>query len=194
MKHPSEATLALHAGNDLGAFDTWRVRRHLRECEACQDEVAAYQAMREIARDLRETPEIAWNRLAAEMRANIRLGLAAGACVDDPAPAPEAAPVHYWPLFNGARALVACASLVTILATAWVVGRPAPGPSPALAEGIVVQRMAGGIQVGEGAQALRLMHGKARDVMYTVNAQGSMRARYVDPDTGYATINTVYAE
>jgi hypothetical protein len=27
-----------------------------------------------------------------------------------------------------------------------------------------------------------------------VGAQGSMRARYVDPETGYVTINNVYAD
>jgi hypothetical protein len=31
-------------------------------------------------------------------------------------------------------------------------------------------------------------------VTYSVGAQGSMRARYVDPETGYVTINNVYAE
>jgi hypothetical protein len=31
-------------------------------------------------------------------------------------------------------------------------------------------------------------------VLYAPDAQGSMRARYVDPATGYVTINNVYAE
>jgi hypothetical protein len=37
--------------------------------------------MRAILPELAATPEISWNRLAAEMKANIRLGLAAGECV-----------------------------------------------------------------------------------------------------------------
>ena len=45
-----------------------------------------------------------------------------------------------------------------------------------------------------GGEALRLMSPGARNVTYTVNAQGSMSARYVDPDTGYVTISNVYAE
>ena len=37
--------------------------------------------------------------------------------------------------------------------------------------------------------------GEAQDaVTYSVGAQGSMRARYVDPETGYVTINRVYVE
>jgi hypothetical protein len=35
---------------------------------------------------------------------------------------------------------------------------------------------------------------KDADVTYTPNAQGSMRARYVDPETGYVTVTNVYAD
>jgi len=38
------------------------------------------------------------------------------------------------------------------------------------------------------------MHPSKQPVTYSVGAQGSMRARYVDPETGYVTINNVYAE
>jgi hypothetical protein len=190
MKHPSEATLALHAGDDLGVLARWRTQRHLARCERCRGEAAAFRALREIAPDLRETPEIAWNRLAAEMKANIRLGLEAGRCVrSGDTPTPAAAP-----LFFGARALIAVASVLTLMVTGLVLEHPAPNPASARLEGVVVQRMAGGIQVREGGQALRLLHGNARDVTYTVGAQGSLRARYVDPDTGYVTINNVYVE
>jgi len=75
MKHPNQATLALHAGGDLGFFARWRTERHLAQCDRCRDEVDAFVATREIIPDLAEIPELPWNRLAAEMRANIRLGL-----------------------------------------------------------------------------------------------------------------------
>ena len=51
-----------------------------------------------------------------------------------------------------------------------------------------------GIQVRKGSHALRLLHPGAQNVTYTVGAQGSMRARYVDPETGYVIVNNVYAE
>ena len=82
MKHPDEATLALHAGGDLGLIARWRTNRHLSRCERCREEVAAFQGLREVLPDLAEMPEVPWNRLAAEMKANIRLGLAAGECVE----------------------------------------------------------------------------------------------------------------
>ena len=107
MKHPNQATLALHAGGDLGFFARWRTERHLRQCDRCRDEVDAFAATREIIPELAEIPEIPWNRLAAEMRANIRLGLEAGECVRAGDP-----PLRETPLFTGARAVVAMASMV----------------------------------------------------------------------------------
>jgi hypothetical protein len=38
------------------------------------------------------------------------------------------------------------------------------------------------------------MNPGAERVTYSPDAGGGMRARYVDPETGYVTINNVYAE
>ena len=189
MRHASIATLALYAGGDLGWLARWRVERHLAGCWQCREELAAFHAVREIAPELAETPEIPWARMAAEMKANIRLGLAAGECVRQ---APE--PVRV-PLFNAARALVAVASVVTLMVTGLMLEHPSPRPEAVRQQGVVVQRMANGIQVWEDGRSLELKHrALERDVTYSVGAQGVMRARYVDPGTGYVTINNVYAE
>ena len=188
MKHPNEATLALHAGGDLGFFARWRTERHVAQCESCRDEIERFQGIREMLPDLAEIPEIQWNRLAAEMKANIRLGLAAGECVRTSESSPRASR-----LFTGARAAVALASIVTLVAT----GVMLQNMTPARAEQpTVVQSTADGIQVGTGDQAFRLMNTgvSANNVTLSVGAQGSMGARYVDPKTGYVTINNVYAE
>jgi hypothetical protein len=58
----------------------------------------------------------------------------------------------------------------------------------------MVQSTRNGIQIREGQQALRLLHSGAQNVTFTVGAQGSMGAGYVDPETGYVTINHVYVE
>lgn len=192
MKHPSEATLALHAGGDLRFIARWRMERHLRRCDRCRGEVESFDTARQVAPDLAEIPEVPWNRLAAEMKANIRLGVAAGECVRPGEPA--------WrdtPLFTGARAAVALASIAALLVTGIVLERPAPGPVAAADDGLVVQATAHGIQVRKGGQALRLMNPDqtgAQRVVYSPDADGSMRARYVDPNTGYVQINNVYAE
>lgn len=186
MKHPNQATLALHAGGDLGFLARWRTNRHLSGCERCRDEVREYETLREIIPELREIPDVPWNRLAAEMKANIRLGLEAGECVRSEEP-----PLREHPLFTGTRAAVALASVLALLVTGLMLERPVPGPAD---EGAVVQATANGIQVRHGRDALRIMNNGAQNVTYSPDAQGGMRARYVDPETGYVTINNVYAE
>ncbi|HEY2019166.1 MAG TPA: hypothetical protein VGH38_36920 [Bryobacteraceae bacterium] len=190
MKHPNQATLALHAGGDLGFFARWRTEKHLAKCAHCREELAAFDGIREILPELSEIPEIPWNRLAAEMKANIRLGLAAGECVRT-----SRNPLRDTRLFTGTRAAVALASIVTLVATGLILQSNAPAPAVA-DQRTVVQSTSDGIQVGAGDQAFRLMNTgvNAADVTLTVGAQGSMGARYVDPKTGYVTINNVYAE
>ena len=187
MQHLNQGTLALHAGGDLGPWARWRAERHLAHCDRCREDLAAFADVRAVLPDLNEIPEVPWNRLATEMKANIRLGLSAGECVRvGETPLRES-------LFSGARAAVALASVVALLVTGIVLERPAPVPAT---DGVIVQSTTDGIQVRDGGRTLRLLHTgvQEKDVMYSVGAQGSMRARYVDPETGYVTVNNVYAE
>jgi hypothetical protein len=190
VKHPNQATLALHAGGDLGLIARWRTERHLRQCDRCRDEVDAFAGAREIIPELAEIPEIQWNRLAAEMRANIRLGLEAGECVRA-----GDRPLLQTPLFTGARAIVALASVAALLVTGIILEFPTPRRTVAVADdAMVVQAAGNGIQVRKGGQTLQLMN-PGKHAIYSSDAQGSMRSRSVDPDTGYVTINNVdYAE
>ena len=187
MKHPNEATLALHAGGDLGIFARWRMERHLSRCERCRDEVEAFNGLREIVTDLAEIPEVPWNRLAAEMRANIRLGLAAGECVR-----PSEKPLRETPLFTRARAAVALASVTVLMVTGLLIQHPTPMLS---GDHMELQHTANAVEVGQGGNAFRLVNARgAANVSFSANAEGSVGARYVDPDTGYVTISNVYAE
>ncbi len=83
MSHPSEMSLALLAGGDLGVWARWRMRLHLSGCERCRRELEQFEFSRERLRSApEEVPgEVNWAPLAAEMKANIHLGLAAGECV-----------------------------------------------------------------------------------------------------------------
>ena len=186
MTHPNQAILALHAGGDLGLWARWNTERHLSNCDLCRDEVAAFAGVREILPELAEIPEVPWNRLAAEMRANIRLGLAAGECIHA-----VQAPLRQSPLFTGARAALAFASIVVMVVTGLTLTRPSPVAGK---EDPLVQATEDGIQIRAGGQAFRLMNVGAKDVTYSASADGSMGARYVDPETGYVTINNVYVQ
>ena len=84
------------------------------------------------------------------------------------------------------------ASVVALVVTGLVLERPTP--SVVSAAGPVVQTMADGIQRRAGDQGFALMHTGVRDVTYTVGAQGTMGASYVDNNTGYVTMTKVYVE
>jgi hypothetical protein len=194
MKHPDEGILALHAGGDLGFVARWQTERHLAKCGQCRDNVATFTELREVLPDLAEIPEVPWNRLAAEMRANIRLGLAAGECVGTGSGS-QAAPMHEWQGWFFGRPALLAASLALLLGTGLLLERPVPVATPLVAnEGPLVQATENGIQVRAGGSAFRLMNTGAKSVTYSASADGSMGARYVDPETGYVTINNVYVE
>src|SRR5579872_5751419 len=98
MRHPNQATLALHAGGDLGAFARWKLERHLAKCSTCTAEVESFEGVREMVAELGEIPEVPWAAMAAEMKANIRLGLEAGECVRG-----GETPLRDTPWFSGIR-------------------------------------------------------------------------------------------
>jgi len=185
MTHPDQATLALHAGGDLSGIARWRTNRHIAHCDRCREEVAAFSGMIEVLPDLAEMPEVPWSGLSAEMKANIRLGLAAGECVRPGEVALRTS------LFSGARAAVALASVAALLVTGLMLEHPVFRQNES---GIVLESTKDGIEVGQGRRALQLRHPGASAVTYTVGAQGSIGARYLDPKTGYVTVNNVYVE
>jgi anti-sigma factor RsiW len=185
MKHPGEATLALYAGQDLGTFARWRTERHLAGCARCREEVAEFSALRQEAVELTELPGISWNRLAAEMKANIHVGLAAGECVRDTRSAAQ-------PSFSGLRVAMACASVAVLLLAGFLLERPAP--VAVIEPGISLHATRFGVEVRNGDQAFVLKNGPGVEVTYSAGAQGSIGARFVDRSTGYVTINTVYVQ
>jgi len=186
-RHPSEANLALAAGGELSGWRRWRLARHLAGCVECQRAVTEFSALREEVRGMAEAPEVPWGALAAEMRANIRVGLEAGECVPEP---PESH--HGFSL----RAAVACASLVMLLAVGLLIERPVPHAAESTPGEAVLETNGSGIQVREGSQAMMLLNASARDVRdVQYQAGGSaMGARYVNADTGQVTINNVYVQ
>lgn len=189
MTHPSLSTLALYAGQDLGWFARRRTQRHLARCRECRIEARAFASVSEELAGLSELPAIAWNRLAAEMKANIRLGLTAGECVG---PEPAAGPLAW---MSGVRTLVASASVMALVAAGLFLQRPAPMPPAEMANGSAVLRAtADGIELDQDGQTLRLLHVRSDNVTYSAGAQGSMRAGYVDSDTGNVTINKLYVQ
>lgn len=202
-EHPATDRLALYAGGDLGLVDSLRLRWHLRGCAACASEVARFtQVRREVAAQGGELPEgLNWDRLAAEMTGNIRVGLAASEAIRRPA-RPAAS--------FGWRPAVAFAAASVVITAAWWLNAPpatteslarafskiarwetgAPRPEP----GVVVEATLAGVEVRENGSALALSNRGLRPITVSVRTQGSAEARYIDSDTGQVTITSVYVQ
>ena len=188
MTHPSETSLALHAGGDLGVWARWRISRHAVHCEGCRTRIEDFRSAREQLREeLAELPpELNWGRLAGEMKANIHLGLAAGECVAEIQPEPR-------PHFGRLAAVTAPVLLLVLVGL--LLQHPQPRSSAApWVDGTLIEANRGGIEMRQGDRMLSLRHSEAENVTYSVNVEGGLRASYVDSETGQITIQNLNAQ
>ena len=191
--HATETDLALYAGKDLDVWSRWRVARHVRACAACRTKVESYRQCRlELCNTAGELPAgVDWDKLSAEMNANIHLGLAAGECV-----APVVRPVE----LPGWRPAAVLAGVAVIVAVAWFTnhqtstGSGSVAQAPAVVhQGILMEASASGIEVNDNGRVLSLRHPKDTDVTISMN-MNTVRARFVDSQSGQVTINNVYVQ
>ena len=192
MSHPPEVTLALYAGGELGLWARWRSRGHLAGCPDCRRVVEQFQAVREDLRlDQLGAPKgVRWDRLASEMTANIHVGLAAGECVG-PVAVRRVRPRWH-------RAVILAPAIVPVVAllliAIWYQFPRSQKERATWVDGTVVEATSEGIQWKQGDRMLSLRHPTAGDVTYAVNTEGTIRAGYVDTETGQVTIHNVYAQ
>jgi hypothetical protein len=182
MSHPLSADLELYACHDLHGWSGWRLARHVAKCSACSEQVTQLRQFWQAVDWAAPMPEPAWNRLAAEMQANIHLGLSAGECI---APRKRQA----WIPLPMAAAL---ASLLVIAAAGTYyhqsVGLPARAVAP------VLETSGAGIQARDGNDVLEFVNRSSQAPIRTVSAGGEVRSRYVDGDSGDVTIVNVSAQ
>jgi hypothetical protein len=212
IKHPSEVQLALFAGSDLGAWDRWRVRRHVAQCAACDTQVqslkSASEQLREVAAELPK--DLNWDRLSNEITGNIRVGLAAGEAIarfDKPL-------LRRGPGRLGWNAVMVLAGATAIFGIAFWTSLPQPQADKLTAVfqrirtgriGSLVQRpgfaqdgvvmleaSSSAIEVKENGRTLSLMHPHSDGGTVSISMKGSAGVRYVDADSGQVTTNKVY--
>lgn len=186
--HLNQTELALLAGNDVSLAGRIRMNWHVRSCPDCQQEVAAFRRARRSYKEesLAMPAGLDWNRLSAEMSANVKLGLEAGQIVARPNERYEG-PVLAERL--GWRAAVVTASLTVTVMTGWWLYRPPLAPT-----GVVLSANQSGIEWKQEDRTMRLTNPRTDAALVSVSTGGVMRARYVDEDTGQVTINNVYAQ
>jgi hypothetical protein len=203
-----ETELALYAAGDLPFWRGALVGFHVRRCDECRGLV---EALRMDRQELRRTADVMpgeistnfdWDRLAAEMTANIRVGLAAGECVT---PRERKVAAISW------RPAAIAAGLVVLLAGAWWLNIPRSdtetigralrdmatgGRISATQEerGPVVGASSSGVELLENGGRMGIEQRGLEPVMFSVSTQGSASARYVDQDTGQVTITATYAQ
>ncbi len=184
-EHLLESDLALYAGGDLPWWKRRRAERHVRQCSVCQEAAAEYSELRALDCPV---PQLNWAQLESEMKANIRLGLAAGECVSLPATTRS--------MVSGTRLAVAGALLTVLVAVGAWVNRPGVlrGVARHAVSGTLLEASGGGIEVSGTQQTLRILNPATRNVTYTVGAQGELGARSLDPTTGNVAITHVYGE
>ncbi len=116
--HLAEADLALFVSGDVSMWKYAAVCLHIARCEACRARVEVYREGRQSLKQAAgEMPAgVNWDRLAAEMTANIRVGLAAGECV---------APRRRKPVaFTGWKPAAIAAGLIGVVSAAWWLNLP----------------------------------------------------------------------
>lgn len=203
-RHVAETDLALYAAGDLPFRRGAVVRFHVRHCDECRALVEALRADREeLRRSADDLPaNVDWDQLAAEMTANIRVGLAAGECVT---PRERKAATFSW------RPAAIAAGVIVLLAGAWwlniprtdteAIGRAlrtmATGgrlSSPVEERGPVVGASPSGVVLVENGGRMGIDQSGLEPVMFSVSTQGTASARYVDQDTGQVTITATYVQ
>lgn len=212
-QHIAETDLALYVSGDLGLVRRASVRFHASRCERCRGLVEAYRADRGRVREIAaEMPEgVDWDRLSAEMTANIRVGLAAGECVAPRQRKPGVNLTVSW------RPAAIAAGAVVLLSVAWLLNMPSGTTNelgramsailhghgsvanPAIHSGaeddrrpVVVANQLG-IELRENNNVMGASQDE-RPVSVSLSVQGSASARYVNADTGQISITSVYVQ
>ncbi len=123
------------------------------------------------------------------MRANIRLGLEAGACVGT---------AHISKRWNPWLSL-AFASVLALVCSGLVVRELRPGRHPmagatAVSTAPVLESNGAGVAFRTGGNSMTLLNRHGSAMNQTVSAQGNVGTRYIDSETGSVIINDVYLQ
>ena len=184
--HISPEKIALQAGNDLSMIESIPVRWHLRGCRQCREELASARAAIQVFREeVLELPaELDWNNLAAEMRANISVGLEAAQAIESYS-RPELS-VFDW------RPAAAVAAITMVAGMGWYLSfhnaNLINNPS------VLLEANTTGTEWKHGDLSLSIKTRSEEGSFVDVNVKGVASARYVDSETGQVAITNVYVD
>ncbi|MGQ9917716.1 MAG: hypothetical protein ACUVS7_09895 [Bryobacteraceae bacterium] len=187
--HPSERELALYAGGDLPWLRRLAVAWHVGRCPHCRREVERFCQCRDAMRAASALPpELDWPTLLAEMKANIRLGLAAGELIRR-----RAEPGGFQPA-DWRVALIVSAAMAVVAVAGWTLQRRTAPAAFMPAAGVVLHQTEDGLWVRWGRNEAAVFGAGQPPVAAAVSWDGGARARFVDEETGQVTIYDVAAQ
>jgi len=173
---------ALRSGGDEHAVD--RLLRGIIRRDADDEMVEEFRKVRETMPAFRELPEhFAWESLSADMKANIALGLEAGDAVR---PRGTVKPI-------GLRAGLVMAMLTLLMISGYWWQMPRRQPVPQVHQA-VLQAGPGQVGVSEDETAFTVVFPEMQASTVFSGASGSVRADFVDDETGQLTIAHVYLD
>ena len=191
-QHPELADLALYSGRDLPLLQRWSVGRHLAHCPACCAEVAAFRALAAAPVAENFIPNIAWEPLANEMRANIFLGLEASEAISAyRRPTPSEERWLNW------RAAAMVASLMAVVGSGWwfaVSVKKLDQPIASTVQPASAEATDSGVEIKDGNLSLELRTPASRVSFVSISTEGTAETRYTDAETGQITVNHVYLD
>lgn len=188
--HIEEAVLALAATRDLDWRQRIEVWLHVRSCPDCGAALESYRRLTDGLKKGESSPGIGgedWAALEREMRANIGLGLAAGRIVDTEPERIRTGPAEP----AGWRVAVVMATLTVVLASGWLLRRPAPGVAGPGWGPAVAEASAEGVGIHEGQAGMMLLTPARDSSVMLAGTSGGARARFIDAETGQVTIHHV---
>lgn len=197
-EHPFGTSLALYANGDLGWRERLTIGLHVFGCRHCRHVIEQSRAIRSgVESHQGVLPfQVDWDVLSREMKANIHLGLDAGAIVGNAAlereqesePAVERDEPAAW------RAAIVLASVLMVLVSGWYLNRIQPVQPPGASNPLSLRVRGDGLEVTERGGAMTLLTPVAATVRTDAEWGGGLRARYVDSETGQVTVSQVYTD
>jgi hypothetical protein len=199
--HPSVEILSLYSAGDLPVLLKFETGRHLRKCEACEQQVVSLRASKEeLQREahgevLTGFEAIAdWSALERDMLGNIRVGVAAAQCIEN------VGKTRRW-----TSRLAWTAGMVGLFLAGWmarippqdsqrIIGalRRAVGIEQPSVHETVLRSTPDGISVKADGATLTIFH--PQSAVISMSGPAEVTARYVDDDSGQVTITNVYGQ
>lgn len=181
----SDKDRALLAGNDAGLLPRLKAALASRISPRQERADDGFGRILDELPRFRELPEyFAWDDLAAEMKANILVGLEAGEVVRS---RPVAAPL-------GWKTAVTFAGIAFLIVSGYWLGLSGHLLRSEKPQTAILEAHPGGLELQTRETALTVIYSRESGQQVLSGGLGGIRADYVDEETGQLTVAHVYAE